>query len=389
MKIAFIIPMKHGMLSFNYNEIEQFEKAGDTPHIFPTRYAKGIYMPKKEWPIHVFSPSATAIMQPIYMTLFGSKYTERMKEAKRDSALTDFMIACNFSSVMQKENIDRIHCHFGDRKLFIGYYCSKLTGIPLSVTIHSHELYKNPNVRLFEKALEHASAVITISDYNRKYIEDNFSLVQPGKVQVVRLFIDTSKFSPAPAEPKRRKIKSILAVGQFTQRKGYDDLIGALGKLKDKTAELWIVGADSWDGAPIDVKKMAADAGVEKRVRFLGKVAEKDLIRLYRECTLFCLPSKTADDGVKEGIPVSLMEAMACGKTVVSTKHAGIPELVDSKYLVDEGDVAMLAMKLDALLANKSALAQAGQANRDIITTKYSSFNATKLIETIKSAGNK
>ena len=92
------------------------------------------------------------------------------------------------------------------------------------------------------------------------------------------------------------------------------------------------------------------------------------------------MPSHTTNRGDKEGIPVSLMEAMAYELPVISTYHAGIPELVEQK-LVKEKDVNYLTKTIKSLIKNKKTWPKIGHKNRQIILKKFSPDNVKRLVE--------
>ena len=104
-------------------------------------------------------------------------------------------------------------------------------------------------------------------------------------------------------------------------------------------------------------------------------------------CDIFCLPSITDyyDDGrvrEKEGIPVALMEAMKWGKPVVSTNHAGIPELVDN-YLVEENNVDELQQTLNFLLDNPDNYSKWGNLNQKKVNEKFTESNINIFINSL------
>jgi colanic acid/amylovoran biosynthesis glycosyltransferase len=117
----------------------------------------------------------------------------------------------------------------------------------------------------------------------------------------------------------------------------------------------------------------------------LGRQSGVVLEIIYSACDIFCLPSYTEyyPDGMpaeREGIPVALMEAMAWGKPVISTKHAGIPELVE-EILVEEKNVQELKSAICYLLDNPDKWKEMGKRNRAIIAEKYSKDNVRILAE--------
>lgn len=371
--LAYITSMKHGLSAFNYREIDELTKLGLNISLFPTKYGTGPYMPQKTWDCYVYRPYKVLLKQIVFFMRNPIKYVKILAEAVRSKSLMDMVIAFDFASQMRKKNIDRIHCHHGDHKLFIGYYCKKILGIPLSVTIHSHSLYVNPNRDMFKKSLDACDYIISISDYNKEMLTEKFG-VDSKKVQVIRLFVNTEKF-------KSDEIKRILIVGQFAERKGHEILFKAVKKLNRNDIKIWVVGKGTWDQVGfVDVKQLAKDLGLEEQIVFFGSVSDEVLRESYELCDIFCLPSRTSSDGNKEGIPVTLMESMSYGKPVISTRHAGIPELVE-EILVEENNIEELAKAIELLADNPELRRKLGDRNREIIEEKYSKKNAMKLNE--------
>jgi glycosyltransferase involved in cell wall biosynthesis len=371
LNLAYITSMKHGLSAFNYREIEELTNLGINIFLFPTKYGKGPYMPKKSWEYYVYRSRKVLFKQIFFFLTNPIRYVKLFAEAIKSKSLMDMIIAYDFANQMKKRNIDNIHCHHGDHKLFIGYYCKKVLNIPLSVTIHSHSLYVNPNWDMFKKSLDACDNIISISDYNKKMLTQKFG-VNSDKVQVIRLSVDTEEF-------KLNRTKKILIVGQFAERKGHKILFKAVKKLNRNDIKIWVVGEGSWDQKCfVDVGQLAKDMDLEDKVTFFGSVDDEVLKELYELCDIFCLPSITSSDGNKEGIPVTLMEAMSYGKLVISTRHAGIPELVE-EILVEENNVGELADAIEKLLDNPHLCKKQGGRNRKIIEEKHSKENVAKL----------
>jgi glycosyltransferase involved in cell wall biosynthesis len=371
LNVAYITSMKHGLPAFNYRELEELTKLGLNISLFPTKYGKGPYMPKKDWDCYIYNPYKVLFKQFFFFMRNPIKYVKILAEAVRSKSLMDMVIGFDFASQMKKKNIDRIHCHHGDHKLFIGYYCKKILNIPLSVTIHSHSLYVNPNWEMFKKSLDVCDTIISISNHNKKMLTEKFG-VDSKKAQVIRLFVDTEEF-------KQDETKRILIVGQFAERKGHEILFNAVKKLRREDIKIWIAGGGTWDQVGfVDVRQLAKDMDLEDKVVFFGMVSDEVLRELYEVCDFFCLPSRTSSDGNKEGIPVTIMEAMSYGNPVISTKHAGIPELVED-ILVEENNVEELAKAIELLADNPELRKKLGAINREIIEEKYSKENVMKL----------
>jgi len=371
MKIAYILSMKFGIQSFTYREIKELIMNGLKITLFPTKFYTGPYMPNLI-DIYVYKPIFTILKQPLFFIFRPYIYIKLLVEAIKSKSLIDFLVAMDFSHQMRKKKIKKIHCEFGDHKLFIGYYCKKLLNLPLSVTIHAHELYTNPNWEMFQVSINVCDKIITISDWNKNMLINKFKIPEE-KIIVNRLFVDTEKFKP------NNSIK-ILIVAAFEKRKGHDILFKAIKRLNRDDIKVWVVGGgeripDTDRSYP---EALAKELQIEDRVVFFGKVSEDVLRTLYNLCDIFVLPSKTSDNGQKEGIPVSLMEAMAFEKPVISTRHAGIPELVE-EILIEENDVEGLAKAIELLADNPELRRKLGERNRKIIEERYSKKNVMKL----------
>lgn len=368
-KIAYIFSMKKGIAPFIYSELVELEKKEFSFSIFPTKMGTGMKKPKPNWNIIKYNPLITIIKQPIHLIKNPFKYLNLFYESIISNSLINFIIATELKDKISSH--DRIHCHFGDDKLFIGYYCKKWLNIPLSVTIHAHELYRN-NWKMFKKSLELCDKIVTISEYNKKILLNKFN-VPTKKIVVNRMFVDTKEFK------QENKIK-ILIVAFFHQKKGHEYLLKAIKSAKTKNLQVWVAGGFVEGYAGVDVPKLADEIGVSDRVCFFGIQSDNSIKALYNECDIFCLPSVTVKDQESEGIPVSLMEAMSYGKPVISTRHAGIPELV-TQEIVEEKNVKQLAKAIDKLALDINERKNQGFSNRKKIIKLYSKNNVNNLVK--------
>jgi len=368
-QIGYVVSMAQGLQSFVYREVRELFAQGVVVHLFPTKIGPGPYLPDPTWPVH--KPSLRSLVCTHLQTLLAHPqlYLAVLTEALLLGGLMDFALSVFVSKTARENKLRLIHCHFGDHKLFVGYFCGRLSGGPVSVTIHAYELYTNPNPRLFRKALKFVKAIVAVAEYNRAVLCEAYG-VDPTKVHVVPLFADL----PPISSPKKRGTERIviLTVARFVEKKGHRTLLEALGLLP-KRYEAWLVG-----GGPVDVAGIAKSFGVADRVRILGRLDDSGLQASYRAANIFCLPSETTQGGDREGIPVSLMEAMAYGLPVVATRHAGVPELV-SEVLVEEGDPEGLARGLDKLGSDPALRDELGRRNRELVRSRFSHENVLRL----------
>ncbi len=118
------------------------------------------------------------------------------------------------------------------------------------------------------------------------------------------------------------------------------------------------------------------ELGLQGRVTFFGVKPALDIRLALQASDIFLLPSETQSNGDEEGIPVAIMEAMACGLPIVSTRHAGIPELIDDGVegiLVPERDPVALAAAIESLARSPERRKQMGEAGRKKILRQYDS----------------
>ncbi len=372
LRLAYISSMATGGLAgFNYRELREMKRLGVDVSLFITKYKSGPYMPEG-MPVHKIKPVSLILKQPLFLFTLWGIYTKLFMEAIQTKTVINFMIALTWAKEMKRSRCNWIHCHWGDHKLYIGYYCHKLTNLPLSVTIHGYDLYNNPNLVMFQKSLRACSQIITISDYNKKLLIDRYGELCE-KTKVIRLSAD------APSD-SLEQIKRVLIVGGFQERKGYDILMEALHILNRKDIHLWVVGYKG----PVDVQKLVNDFQLQDRVTIFGAVSD-DVIRvLYTFCDIFCMPSRfPTNDDVGEGLPVALMEAMSYEKPIISTYHTGIPELVPD-LLVNENDVQGLADAIGQLADNPELRKSMGKRNRKIVEKDYSDTNVKTLVDAFK-----
>lgn len=168
----------------------------------------------------------------------------------------------------------------------------------------------------------------------------------PERIVVHRTGIDVARFAFNPRNQSDRL--SLISVGRLTEKKGLHDAITAFAGLKHSgvAAGYTIVGDGPRRGA---LEARALELGVADSLDFTGELPQHQVLERLSRSDVLIAPSVTAADGDEEGIPNVLKEAMAVGVLVLSTRHSGIPELVEdgvTGFLVAEHDVPALAAKL-------------------------------------------
>jgi len=172
----------------------------------------------------------------------------------------------------------------------------------------------------------------------------------PERIRLNRTGIPIPEITRAIEFPDSRI--RLLQACRFIEKKGLDVTLEALSLLKNQgyTVDLDLAGAGPEEAK---LRNLANDLGIAKQVHFLGFLTNADLLARLPDYHLFVHPSRTTDSGDREGIPNSLLEAMAVGLPVISTRHSGIPEVIsdgDNGYLIPAADPAMLAKAIVHLL---------------------------------------
>jgi glycosyltransferase involved in cell wall biosynthesis len=159
---------------------------------------------------------------------------------------------------------------------------------------------------------------------------------------------------------------TLLFAGLLTENKGVFDLLFTLPKLVERVPSTRLLLAGSGDLKRIS--EVIKEYGMEESVSLTGWVDSETLLSYYHQAHLFVLPS------YYEGLPFVMLEAMACGLPIVSTKVGGIPELIApglNGYLIHPGDREALLQTLVGLLDNQPLRETMGRNNIEKIKEKY------------------
>ena len=285
-------------------------------------------------------------------------------------ALVVVPIGAWIASEIVRADIRHIHVHWATRPALAAWCVKRLCGTSYTLTVHAHDIYvRRPMLR---KKLEEAGAVVTISDFNKKYLTELYGESISSKIHVIRCGVDPDLFAPAGADVPM-KPPLIVCVASLEEYKGHRYLIEACALLKKKEIPFrcWLVGG----GRLKDVLKSQVHAlGLQRDVRLLGPAAHNRVRRVLSLASLAVQPSVVTARGRMEGIPVALMESMSVGLPVVATDISGLSELIDdgvSGCLVPPRNTIALADAMNKLLQDKDLRQKMGAAGRETVRTRY------------------
>lgn len=212
----------------------------------------------------------------------------------------------------------------------------------LFTVFHGYEISKFEQVDIWKKF--YAKLNGTLLPISEKWKNELVKFgANPLNIKVLRMGVDVNRFVFSSRE--LTKPLKMLSVARATEKKGLTYAIEAALN-SEINCELTIIG----DGALLEtLKEQVKRHKNRSRVTLMGACPPHEVAMQLKRADLFVLPSVRDSSGDMEGIPVSLMEAMACGVIVLSTFHSGIPELIEdgsSGFLVPERDVDALKEKI-------------------------------------------
>lgn len=284
-----------------------------------------------------------------------------------------------FLDFEEASNFDVFHAHFGtvgnawDFLKNDSLLPNKVTDTPFVVSFYgvdaSYVLKQDPHA--YDNLFSNANRITALSKNMRS---DLTNAGYPGeKIDIQPLGVDISKFDYKDRKPPENGEIRILTVARFDEQKGLEYAVDAVANIADNHDIHYYIAGDGPLREKIENK--IHRQGISDSVELIGLVNHTELEHQFESAHLFLLPSVTAEDGSKEGTPTVLLEAQASGLPIVSTTHAGIPDIVDdggSGLLVPERDVPALTNALHKLLSSPERWIEMGEHGRERVVENHS-----------------
>ncbi|MEN8376485.1 MAG: glycosyltransferase, partial [Gemmatimonadota bacterium] len=275
-----------------------------------------------------------------------------------------------------------VHVHFGVNAL-AAYPIARSFGVPLIVTYHGMDITVKRDsargLRRRERVFAVADRILAVSDFIRDRLLE--AGAPPEKLMRHRIGVDTTHFSP-PSEAEREPA-TILFVGRLVPKKGLIHLLRALVAVQGAVPEARLLVAGD-GGLRDDLEAAADELGV--RATFLGVQTPFQIRDLMRTSTVFAAPSVVAPDGNAEGLPMTIVEAQACGLPVVGFPSGGSAEGVlegRTGYMLAPRDEEGLAERLVGLLTRPDRLGAMSRAAREHALASFDLGRQTAELERI------
>src|SRR5215475_14377549 len=280
--------------------------------------------------------------------------------------------ALYFADHFKRRRVDHVHVHFANRAAHTAMFLKEISGIPFSVTAHGQDFMKDlGSDDLLREICGAAEFVAAETDYSRDLLCERCPN-SATKIHRVYNGIDLERF-PAPTSSTRNRIPRIVSVGRLVPFKGFEDLIEACAELARRQIDFVcdIIGDGSLRET-LQTKIQQLD--ISSRVNLLGSLSQGAVLEKLHAADIFALASTTDAQGATDVFPTVILEAMASAQPVVSTRLAGIPELVadgQTGMLVFPGDSAALAEALEQLLRDPALRLRFGDTGRQRIEQHF------------------
>ena len=301
------------------------------------------------------------------------KYGPQMKAEQRARN------ALYFAELFTRSGVNHFHVHFANRAAHTALFLKTISGIPFSVTAHGQDFMKDlGNDDLLREICAGAEFIAAETDYSRDLLRQRCP-DSASKIHRVYNGIDLERF-PVPLLPPANSVPSIVAVGRLVAFKGFEQLIDACAELGRRGVDVIceIIG----DG-PLreNLQEKINKLSLSSRVTLLGSLSQGGVFEKLQAGDIFALPSVTDRQGASDVFPTVIMEAMSAARPVVSTRLAGIPELVvheETGFLVRPGDMIALVEALEQLIRNPELRLRYGCAGRMRIEQHFRIEQTTK-----------
>jgi glycosyltransferase involved in cell wall biosynthesis len=365
--------------TFVLREIEALRARGVKVSVFsvlkpPRDWPAGT--PERDWPLRneVIFPNTSDAMTTgaFYLLIAPRRMCMGVRRARELGANHRKLLrsAC-FAREARQRGLTQLHGTFATWPAEHASLVSAMTGLPYSFSVHAYDLFL-PNIGLAKK-IRYASGVRAISNFNAGILQDRFPEAA-ARISVVRLGVqisDNPRLQIAPCQ--KDEAFRLLSVGNLVPKKGFDLAISAVEQLlaQGRKVQLTIVG----DG-PLRSK-------VEARIRasrwsegfrLTGSLPNEEVQTLLRTSHAAILACRKAADSNMDGIPVFLMEAMATGIPVISTRVSGVPELIGcdrTGLLAEPEDAKALTDAIERLMDDPELRLRLAACAVELIRSEY------------------
>jgi colanic acid/amylovoran biosynthesis glycosyltransferase len=271
----------------------------------------------------------------------------------------------------RRYRIGHVHVHFGTGEATVAWLAHRFGGPSYTLTLHAFDIFRdNVDRRLLAEKINGSRFTVTVCESNRRFILEHLPGVEAERIRVSYNGIDLERFTDSD---RQRDPQLVLAVGRLIEKKGFIHLVHAIAMLRDQGLRLRcdIVG-DGRERQRLqdEIRRLQLDA----QVRLVGILEQEEVQQRMREASCLVAPCVEARDGNIDALPTVLLEALASGCPVISTKLSGIPEIIESGVsglLIEPRDENALANAIEHLLRDQELAMRLGRSGRRRVEEKF------------------
>ena len=292
-------------------------------------------------------------------------------------AMVLFPKAVQMAHWMQRENVTHLHAHYASHPALAAWIIHQLTGLSYSVTVHAHDIFVRHE--MLATKLADATFIVAISEYNRAYLSQTISSAVAEKTHIIHCGIVPDNYKENKNAPQSANSFEIISIGSLQPYKGQSFLIEACAMLRSDGIPVHCRIIGGGEEQP-KLEHLIAVYALEDVVTLLGPQPQEMVAHLLPTAQCYVQPSIITSTGKMEGIPVSLMEALASALPVIATNISGIPELIrpaETGYLVPPADTVALARALKTVYDNPSHAAKLALAGQALVQKEFNLLRNT------------
>ena len=287
---------------------------------------------------------------------------------------------------LTESNAQLLHIYFGHIAVLLRPLIRQWRK-PALVSFHGADVLVDMQKPVYRRATEEmlslVKRVLVRSDSLRQAVIDLGCA--PEKIEIQRTGIPVGEFPFRQRSIPGNGQWRLLQAGRLIGKKGLKTTLRAFAKFRKEfpAARLTIAG----EGPQLaELQSLARELHLAKAIDFAGFVSQEKLRELFYNAHIFLHPSETGRDGNQEGVPNSMLEAMASGLPVFATRHGGIPEAVEnnvSGILVNERDHGALADGLIEILKSPDRLRTMGCLASESVARNFNQTEQARRLEEI------
>jgi len=357
--------------TFCYREVAELYRQGITPPIFSIRNPKD--EPPQDWDTRIvrrvhYLPEEREMLEEVQRASKKRRLSPAIIAALDEwGRRTDFLRLYQAVYVglrLQEAGIGHVHAHFAGMAARTAFWIAKFFPITFSFTAHANDIFVPRNFEIgLEKLIQTARLIITETDYSEKFLRERFP-ERADRIHRIYNGLNLAEFGHAnfSFDPPL-----IVAIGRLIAKKGFANLIRACGLLIEHRISF---RCEIFGEGPLEnqLRAQIEELGLQERVQLLGAKPQHDLREHLARANVFVMPSVAEAEGGMDNLPTVIMEAMAAGLPVVSTRIGGIPEMVvenETGFLVQPEDAMALVGAIEKVTNDRSLGQRLGQAGHE------------------------